>query len=301
MDVLIPYQHATPVTVQSEPVLNASANNPIVCINGSSVISTTITGGSGSFVYQWQTSPNGSSGWSNVASGGTGPTYNVPTGTAGTFYYRIILIDITNGCDDPAPVVVSVQVQPQPTVSISANNTNLCIGGSSTLSSVVSNGSGFVTYQWQSSPNGSTWTNIASQATGATYAVPTGSPNSTYYRVVVTDAANGCDDPASNSILVVVQAQPTVTISINNPTVCVTGSALITSSILNGTTFISYQWQSSPNGSNPWTNITVNGTSATYSPLTNLAGTTYYRVMVTDAGNGCNDPVSSSVQLIVQP
>src|SRR5205085_6238003 len=118
--------------------------------------STTITGGSGSFVYQWQTSPNGSTGWANVASGGTGPTYTVPTGVTGTFYYRIILIDTANGCDDPAPVGVSIQVQPQPAISIVANNSNLCIGGSSTLTSTVTNGSGFIAYQWQSSPNGST-------------------------------------------------------------------------------------------------------------------------------------------------
>ncbi|MGB4848215.1 MAG: hypothetical protein WBP41_09880, partial [Saprospiraceae bacterium] len=296
-----PISAATPVTVQSDPILNASANNPILCIGGSSVISTTVTGGSGDFSYQWQTSPNGTSGWGNVASGGTGPTYNVPTGTVGTFYYRIILIDNANGCDDPAPVVVSIQVNSQPAVTISATNTNLCIGGSSTINSTVTNGSGFLTYQWQSSPNGSTWSNIASGGTGASYAVPTGSPNSTFYRVLVTDAGNGCNDPVSNTVQVVVQSQPTVTIAIDNPVVCVTGSALITSTILNGTNLISYQWQSSPNGSTGWVNITVNGNAATYVPLTNLAGTTYYRVIVTDAGNGCNDPVSSSVQLIVQP
>ena len=90
-----------------------------------------------------------------IASGGNGPTYNVPTGTAGTFYYRIILIDLTNGCDDPAPVNVTIHVEPQPTINITANNTNLCIRGSSTLTSVVTNGSGFhlpvaIQPQWNS-------------------------------------------------------------------------------------------------------------------------------------------------------
>ena len=296
-----PISNTTPVTVQSEPVLNASANNPVVCINGSSLISTTITGGSGNFVYQWQSSPDGTSNWNNVPSGGSGPTYNVPTTVAGTYYYRIILTDTANGCDDPAPVVVMIHVEPQPTVAITASATNLCIGGASTITSVVTNGSGFVTYQWQSSPDGTAWSNITTLGNGVSYSVPTGTPNSTYYRVVVTDAANGCNDPVSNTVFIQIQNQPTVTISLNNPVVCIGGSALITSTVTNGTGNLSYQWQSSPTGNNPWTNVAVNGTNATYSPPTISAGTTYYRLVVTDAGNGCNDPVSSSVSFIVQP
>ena len=164
------------------------------------------------------------------------------------------------------------------------------------------NGSGTFSYQWQSSPNGSNpWTNIAVNGTNATYSPLTNVTGTTYYRVSVTDAASGCDDPVSTAVQLVVQPQPTVTISLDNPVVCVTGSALITSSVLNGSGNITYQWQSSPNGSNPWTNIIANGNNATYVPLTNLAGTTYYRVSVTDSGSGCNDPVSASVQLIVQP
>src|SRR4029079_1850947 len=113
--------------------------------------------------------------------------------------------------------------------------------------------------------------------------------------------SSGCSEPFSNIVSVTTQPGPTVTISINNPVVCLTGSALITSSVLNGSGSFTYQWQSSPNGSNPWTNIVVNGNNATYTPLTNATGTTYYRVSVTDAAGGCDDPVSTAVQLVVQP
>ncbi|MEO5906086.1 MAG: hypothetical protein ABIQ11_05135, partial [Saprospiraceae bacterium] len=293
-----PTSSATPVTVQSEPVLTVSADNTIVCINGSVILTASVTGGSGSFTYQWQISP-GAGNWNNV-SGGNGSTYNVPTNIAGTFLYRVILIDISNGCNDPAPENITAVVEAQPTVSITATNLNLCTGGSSTLNSTVLNGSGFFQYQWQSSPNNSTWSNITLQGNGASYSVPTASPHSTYYRVLVTDAANGCIDPASNSLFIEVESSPSVTISINTNVVCVGGSALITSTVLNGTNF-TYQWQSSPNGNSPWTNITINGNGATYSPLTSLAGTTYYRVQITDSGNGCSDPASDEVELIVQP
>src|SRR6185369_3266397 len=182
------------------------------------------------------------------------------------------------------------------------NNPVVCTTGSALITSTVLNGSGNITYQWQSSTNGSNpWTNIAVNGNNATYSPLTNVAGTTYYRVSVTDTGSGCDDPVSAAVQFVVQPQPTVTISLDNPVVCITGSALITSSVNNGSGFITYQWQSSPNGGDPWTNIAVNGNADTYTPLTNLAGTTYYRVSVTDAGNGCNDPVSESVQLTVLP
>jgi hypothetical protein len=70
--------------------------------------------------------------------------------------------------------------------------------GSSTVLSLqnATTGSG-VTYQWQSSPNNSTWTNVASGGTSATYtATPT---SATYYRCNVTCSGS---TGASNSLLV---------------------------------------------------------------------------------------------------
>jgi len=289
------------ITVQSQPTVSIAAANPIICIGGSSVITSSIVAGSGNVQYQWQTSPNGTNSWANVSSGGNGANYNVPTGVAGTYYFRLVLSDDANGCADPISSVMAINVVAQPTVSIVASTTNLCVGGTSTLTSTITNGSGFYIYQWQSSPTGSTWTNIGTGGTGANYGVPTGTPHTTYYRLFVTDVSNGCNDPVSNQIQIVVQPQPTVAITVNNAQVCIGGSSLITSVITNGTNNVTYQWQSSPNGTGSWVNIAISGTSATYSPPNTTAGTTYYRVLVNDAGNGCNDPVSNNVQIIVQP
>src|SRR5690606_12722672 len=106
------------------------------------------------FNYQWQQSANGTSGWSNVPSGGNGPNYTVPSSEAGTLYYRLVLTDLANGCNDPISNVVDVTVNTDAEVSIAPDNDPICIGGTSTISSTITNGSGLFSYQWQQSADG---------------------------------------------------------------------------------------------------------------------------------------------------
>jgi hypothetical protein len=75
---------------------------------------------------------------------------------------------------------------------------NPVVSGSSTVLSLQNATAGTgVTYQWQSSPNNSTWTNVASSGTSATYtATPTAN---TYYRCNVICSGN---TGTSNSLLV---------------------------------------------------------------------------------------------------
>ncbi|HJW27839.1 MAG TPA: hypothetical protein VJ508_01180, partial [Saprospiraceae bacterium] len=294
-----PVSNAVTVIVDNQPTVSISVNNPIICIGGSATVSSTITNGSGNYLYQWQSSPDGSSGWANITSGGNGANYNAPSSVAGTTYYRLLLTDVSNGCNDPMSNVVSVTVQNQPSVSVVADNPIVCIGGSVTISSTITNGSGNYLYQWQSSPNGSAWSNISSGGNGANYNPPTSSTGTTYYRVLVTDVSNGCNDPVSNAVTVTVDNQPSVSVAVDNNPVCIGGISTITSTITNGSGLYNYQWQSSPDGSGSWTNITVNGNSANYTTVASLPGTTYYRVLVTDLANGCNDPVSNVISITV--
>ena len=78
--------------------------------------------------------------------------------SAGTTYYRVLINAANNGCDQAvsnnaiAIITADLVVTTQPT------NVNECVGGTNTMTVVVTGGSGTITYQWQQSPDGINWT-----------------------------------------------------------------------------------------------------------------------------------------------
>ena len=77
---------STAPTISGQPS-NVSCN--VGDVRSISVTSSISTGGTPT--YQWQESDDGSSGWANVASGGTSDSYTVPTASAGTKYYHCVV------------------------------------------------------------------------------------------------------------------------------------------------------------------------------------------------------------------
>lgn len=93
-----------------------------------------------------------------------------------------------------------------------SNKTNVCLGELFTLTVVGSTDANGLTYQWQSSPDNATWTNI----TGATnYTYTTSQAVSTYYHCVVTCTFNSVASP-STSVLVNSPTLVSGTFTINN-------------------------------------------------------------------------------------
>lgn len=77
---------------------------------------------------------------------------------------------------------------------------SICGDSSTVLTLTGASGGAGITYQWQSSPNNATWTNIPG-ATGLSYTTP-GLTATTYYRVVVTCAGFGSATTASKTLTV---------------------------------------------------------------------------------------------------
>ena len=251
-------------------------------------------GGTGTYAYQWQSSPDNST-WTNVASGGTAATYSPGTLTSTTYYRR----NVTSGtCGTVSTTPVLITVNAILTAGSIATDQTICYNTTPaglTETTVATGGPGAYTYQWESSPNNSTWTNVAAGGTSAAYA-PGALTATTYFRRNVTSGS--CGTLSSNSVLITVNPVFTAGSVGTAQTICYnTTPAGITelTAPAGGTGTYSFQWQSSPNNST-WTDIPTGGTLATYSPGA-LTATTYFRRNVTSGT--CGTLSSASVLITV--
>jgi hypothetical protein len=99
------------------------------------------------------------------------------------------------------------------------------------LTATITGGSGTLTQQWQSSPDGTNgWSDISNE-TFPTFSAPTAITGTTYYRIVITDNQSGCSDPVSNVVSVLVQPDATVSVAPFTTDVCVGGTAILTATV----------------------------------------------------------------------
>jgi hypothetical protein len=286
------------LNVNDDPAITVSADASDVCVGALVNLTASITGGSTQLSYHWQSSPNGVSDWIDL--GASNSAYVVPTGAAGTFYFRARVSDPSSGCPDPNSNAVTVVVNGNASVSVSPANSEICVGGSALLTSIVTGGSAGLTRQWQVGTSISgPWTSISGQ-TNTTYSPPTGASGTFYYRMTIDDPGLNCAEQNSNAAVVVIREDPTVSVVANNAEVCVGGNVTLTATITNGTALASVQWQSATATGGPWNDI-GSATNLVYSAPTSTAGTVFYRVRVIDNGSGCEDPNSNELQIVVNP
>jgi gliding motility-associated-like protein len=287
------------VTIKVEPALaNNSITAPAVntfCVSAdpAAIAGTTPTGGNSVYVYKWQSSADNTV-FTDIP-GATAKNYDPPLVTATTYFRRAVTSDF---CSVPllsntvsvkivAPVVITNNVITAPAI------TSFCVSGnpSAITGNTPSGGIGTFTYQWQSSVNNITFTNI-SGATAIDLDPATITIN-TYYRRVAT---SGTCVAAVNSNVISLKILPaTANNAITAPvttTFCVTGNpAILTGSLpTGGTGAYSYQWQSSVD--NATFNDIAGAMAKDYDP-SGITVTTYYRRLVTSGA--CTVPVVSNV------
>ncbi|HEU4551945.1 MAG TPA: hypothetical protein VFS25_03890, partial [Chitinophaga sp.] len=189
------------------------------------------------YTYQWQSSSNGTT-WNNI-NGATSQNYQPGSLTATTHYRRAAT---NNGVTVYSTNTATVTVYPQLTTSISPTAKSINYNTSpGAITAARSGGNGAYTYQWQSSPNNSTWSNI-NGATAQTY-TPGNLVASVYYRVITT--SNGVS-VTSNVSTVTVYPQLTTSISPTAKSINYnTSPGAITAARSGGNGAYTYQWQSS--------------------------------------------------------
>ena len=124
------------------------------------------------------------------------PNLNV---TAGVTYYVIISNWDPGDFPFTLNIYANVNCAGTPTVAPITGPSTICVSTGFTLtgSEVLESG---ISYQWQSSPDGATWTDIAG-ATSFTRTVATGITSDTYFRLNVT-CVNGGVTTSSNQLFV---------------------------------------------------------------------------------------------------
>jgi hypothetical protein len=245
-----PNSAAVSVQVFNDATIAINTSAAEVCLDGIANLTATVNGGSFARTYHWQTSPDGSTGWTDVGVA-NGP-FSAPTSAVGLFYYRARIDDPVAGCDDPVSNVVTVLVSPDAQVDVDVDNAEVCVGGTALLNADVTGGSTSLSIQWQSSATlMGTYSDIIG-ATSAIYSAPTLATGTVYYRIRVIESNNGCATPNSDTVSVTVVPDALISASVNNAQICVDGTALLTASLTGGSSAATLQWQYSSTSVGPY-------------------------------------------------
>jgi hypothetical protein len=184
----------------------------------------------------------------------------------------------------------------RPNITIQPYGQTVNVGSTANLSVTASASPGALSYQWYSNSSSSVvGAQAITDATSRTYSAPTDQLGDTYYYVVVTNTdatATGSQTASVQSnivkLAVAIQDAPAPTIT-EQPADVNTGeggqAALSVAATVPAGGALSYQWYSNTTNSNEgWTAID-GATSTSYSAPTDLVGSKYYYVVLTNTDN----------------
>lgn len=281
-------------------------NDQTICSGGDPALFQELTSATGTTLsYQWQKATvNNSANFADIG-GATGNTYDPPSNLTQTTYYRRKFTSTQSGltCSVYSNVVTAnVNFV---SAGVLGGNQAVCSGGNPVAITETTPASGAaMSYQWQSSLNNSTFSNI-SGATGVSYTPPGGATQTVYYKRSAISTLNSVLCSAlSNTVTVTLNAVTGGTIN-GNQISCYGGIPTTFGNVAVGTgTSITYQWQKSTDNVNfttiPGANLT------TYNPNTTptvVITTTYFRRLATStiSGTACSAPSNSVVVTLNEP
>lgn len=300
------------VTAVAAPTAPAAPSGLSATTSGTSIILSWIDNATNESGFKLQRSPNGSTGWTEIATPATDATTYTDPGlaAASTYFYRVLA---TNAGGDSAPSsVASATTTGVP--SLPAAPTGLAVAPASASQLTVSwtdNATNESGDKVERSPNGTTgWVSVGNPGANATAFSDSGLTASTtyFYRVRATNSAG---DSAYTSVASgttnappAPPSAPSGLAATANSTAQITVTWTDTSATETGFTL-----ERSPNGSTGWTLIASLAANVTTYIDTGLsASTTYhYRVRASNLGGDSAYSATTSattlaaVQLIAQP
>ncbi|MBP1673564.1 MAG: hypothetical protein H6Q25_1379 [Bacteroidetes bacterium] len=251
------------IQVNGNPSMTVHTNESPICANETGLITI-----SGAASYTWQPNPV-----LNTTSGNT--VIVTPFNNTDSASYTFTVIG-QNGVGCASSLTIPFQVLAPPDISVESNalNNTICNGQSAILTAI-----GGSVYQWAkaSTPN----TIIGNSSSLVV------SPTTTT-RYIVT-GYNGANCKDTNSILVIVNPNPTVTVSTNLPEICEGFSTNLIANSLEHNNL--YSWN------NNLTSDTWSGDTISVYPLNN----TQYFVTATNSNTNCTSTASINIKVNPSP
>ncbi|WP_231490602.1 PKD domain-containing protein [Pedobacter sp. Leaf170] len=190
-DVVISYPTAIVNTI--------SLSSTTVCSGQSiTVVGSTPIGGTGTYTYQWQSSADGIT-WANLPGKNT---KDLTISVSSKIQFRRV---ITSGSCSSESNLIELDVLPAITNNTISADQTICTGTpvNALTGTLPSGADGTFNYQWQSSFNGTTWTDVAG-ATAKDYTPPQPTVSIRYRRLVTSGACSGGSANISNIVAITV-------------------------------------------------------------------------------------------------
>ena len=277
------------VTLTTAPAIAGQPSNVSVCDGANAVFTNLATGGS--LTYQWQVTNTADGSFTNIP-GATFVNYtNVGVTLAdGGKQYQVI---VSGACSPPAtsspPAVLTVNASA--TAYGMSGGGNYCSGGSGVSVGLTNSETG-VNYLLRTNGIYAGVTLPGSTGVAIDFGLQTVAAT---YSVLGSNTTTACARQMLNTVGVVVDLPPAITVNLTNITACV-GSSVIWSISATGAG-LTYQWQATNTLDGSFTNIPTDGTFTKYTNVTTVAGDNgkSYRVIVSGT---CTPPVTSSVSVL---
>ena len=276
------------VSVKSPPTITAingistsycgtATLNPTAIVNACAPSSAGLT-------YAWSF-PGGMPSTSSLPS--PGPINYANSGT-----YTVSLI-VSTECGASAIFTKTFLINEVPVLTTAPLSQTICSGTATTLVDLTSNLSG-TTFSWTATATPGITGFIAS---GSTNSIPiqtitTTSSSSGTITYVITPSINGCIGMPSNYVININPA-PSIITQPASSTVCQGGTPTILSVALSSTSGSpTYQWYSNTSNNTTTGTIIPGETNPTFSPPSNIIGTTYYYCVIALTSGGCSSITS---------
>jgi hypothetical protein len=133
-----------------------------------------------------------------------------------------LITDATRQVSNNAVAVITADL----VVTTQPTNVNECVGGTNTMTVVVTGGSGTITYQWQQSADGLRWMGKfnRNRCNNSNLHTIKCSTRNNLLQSLVNAANSGCDQAVSNNAVAVITADSCITTQPTDVNECVGGT-----------------------------------------------------------------------------